>query len=125
MGDMFGAAYAWLLLKGAELLAWLAPKLVPMQAWAVRMDQRYAIGHWLVQVFIAFDQLANVLLGPFSRHTWADETLSARCGRLGYRYPYKVWKVLIDWMFFWQGPNHCLRAHEKEKTRYHSPPAQR
>lgn len=81
--------------------------------------------HWLVQVFVAFDQLLNVLLGPCSKHTWADETLSSRCGRLGHRYPYKFWKVVIDLLFWWQGPDHCVNAYHKEKARYQMPPDMR
>lgn len=99
--------------------------LARLKLWLIWLDGEYAVAHWLVQLFIACDQLLNVLLGPFSRQTWADETLSARCGRLGHRYPYKFWRVVIDFLFMWQGPNHCVKAHEKEKTRYHSPPAQR
>ena len=81
--------------------------------------------HGLVQLFIAFDQLLNVLTNPFSTQSWADETLSSRCGRLGHRYPYKFWRVIIDALFFWQGPNHCVNAHKKELTRYHFPPDMR
>jgi hypothetical protein len=82
----------------------------------------------LYLIFVAVDQLLNVLSNPFSSETWPDETLSARCGRLGHRNPYKFWKAVIDWVFeriLRQGPNHCVLAHEKEKTRYHSPPAGR
>lgn len=81
--------------------------------------------HGLIQLFIALDQLANVLTNPFSDQSWADETLSSRCGRLGHRYPYKFWRVVIDVLFFWQGPNHCVNAHKKELTRYHFPPSMR
>lgn len=81
--------------------------------------------HGLVQLFIAADQFINVLSNPFSKESWADETLSSRCGRLGHRYPYKFWKVIIDALFFWQGPNHCVNAHKKELTRYHFPPSMR
>ena len=79
--------------------------------------------HGCVQLFIAVDQLLNVLTNPFSKQTWADETLSSRCGRLGYRYPYKAWKILIDIVFYpLQGPNHCVNAFKKEQQRYNSPP---
>jgi len=81
--------------------------------------------HGLVQLFIAVDQLANVLTNPFSEETWCDETLSSRCGRLCYRSPYKFWRVVIDALFFWQGPNHCVNAYQKEITRYHCPPIMR
>lgn len=84
------------------------------------------VKHGLFQLFIALDQLLNVLLSPFSLETWADETLSSRCGRLGHRYPYKFWKVIIDAVFgIWQGPDHCVNAWMKEQARYNSPPAAR
>lgn len=82
--------------------------------------------HGMAQLFIALDQLLNVLTNPFSGETWADETLSARCGRLGHRYPYKFWKAIIDPIFsLWQGPDHCANAREKEKARYNCPPSDR
>ncbi|WP_288379844.1 hypothetical protein [uncultured Massilia sp.] len=82
--------------------------------------------HWLLQLFIAFDQLANVLLAPCSMQTWADETISSRCGRMGHRYPYKFYKVIIDAIFRpFQGPNHCVNAYRKELTRYQFPPSMR
>ncbi|HEY0063157.1 MAG TPA: hypothetical protein VGC21_13630 [Telluria sp.] len=84
------------------------------------------IKHGLMQLFIAVDQLLNVMSNPWSTETWADETLSARCGRLGHRNPYKFWKRIIDAVFgLWQGPNHCVNAHRKEMDRYNSPPADR
>lgn len=84
-----------------------------------------AFTHWLLQLLIAIDQLANVLLAPLSLETWADETISSRCGRMGHRYPYKAYKVVIDFLFRWQGPNHCENAHKKELTRYQFPPSMR
>lgn len=84
------------------------------------------IKHGLLQLFIAFDQLFNVLSNPFSTETWADETISSRCGRLGHRYPYKAYKVVIDLMFRpFQGPNHCENAYKKEQSRYNCPPSMR
>lgn len=84
------------------------------------------ISHGLMQLFIIFDQFLNVASNPFSEETWADETLSSRCGRLGHRYPYKFWKIVIDRVFgLWQGPNHCVRAFEKECARYNCPPIMR
>jgi hypothetical protein len=84
------------------------------------------VKHWLFQLFIATDQLLNVVLNPLSMETWADETLSSRCGRLGHRYPYKFWKAIIDAVFgLWQGPNHCVNAYRKERERYNSPPDSR
>lgn len=82
--------------------------------------------HGFTQMFIAVDQLLNVFLGnPFSRDTWADETISSRCGRKLKQAPYKWYAIVIDALFFWQGPNHCRNAYEKEKTRYHFHPEMR
>lgn len=81
-------------------------------------------------ILITFDQMLGLVLGfimhPASKELWPDETLSARCGRLGHRLPYKFWKVIIDAIFYpLQGPNHCRNAYLKEKTRYHFPPEMR
>lgn len=82
--------------------------------------------HGLIQLFISLDQLLNVLSNPFSLETWSDETLSSRCGRLGHRYPYKFWQIVIDAMFRpFQGPSHCRNAYAKEMTRHHLPPSMR
>jgi hypothetical protein len=82
--------------------------------------------HGAAQLFIALDQMLNVMTNPFSTETWADETLSSRCGRLGHRYPYKFWKAIIDPIFrIWQGPDHCVNAYLKEQARYNCPPAMR
>jgi hypothetical protein len=77
---------------------------------------------YVCNVAIGIDQAVNTILFGYP-----DETLSARCGRLGHRYPYKFWKVVIDAIFHpFQGPNHCVNAHIKEEQRYHSPsPAKR
>lgn len=83
--------------------------------------------HGLEQIFIALDQLLNVLLAPFSAETWADETMSSRCGRLAHRYPYKFYRVVIDIIFYWQSwsMGHCVRAYESETNRYQCPPEMR
>lgn len=85
------------------------------------------IKHGLTQMFISFDQLLNVWLFPFSMNTWADETFSSRCGRLQHRYPYKIFGFIVDLLFYFQNNDleHCRRAYEKEKTRYHFPPEMR
>lgn len=83
--------------------------------------------HGIYQIWLAIDQLLNVFIGnPFSTQTWADETWSSRCGRLGHRQPYKAWRVFIDALFYpFQGPNHCVNAYKKEKLRLHAPPESR
>ena len=85
------------------------------------------IKHGFVQLFIAIDQLLNVLLCPFSSETWADETISSRCGRLGHRRPYKYYKFAINILFYWQkwDMQHCVRAYNEEKARYQFPPSLR
>lgn len=79
---------------------------------------------WGVQVFLALDQLANVLPPPIDGTVgYADETLSARCYRahrdgkmLG-----KIFMRPIDLLFFWQGPGHCKNAYIKEFSRQNYP----
>lgn len=84
------------------------------------------IKHGILQLALAVDQLVNVLLSPFSMETWADESMSSRCGRLGHRYPYKAYKVVIDALFRpFQGANHCVNAYHKELARYNLPPSMR
>lgn len=112
----------WLCDLLAPVLARVWIRLQPYWAW---LDQRLNLSHGFIQLFIAFDQLLNVLSNPFSRETWADETLSSRTGRLHHRYPYKIWRVVIDYLFKWQGPDHCVKAFKKELTRYHFPPSMR
>lgn len=76
---------------------------------------------YIRNVAIGVDQFVNAVLGG-----WPDETLSSRCGRLGHRYPYKAWAVLINAIFRpFQGPNHCWNAYQKELTRYQFPPEMR
>jgi hypothetical protein len=89
---------------------------------------QFAARHWLLQLFIALDQLLNVLVTPFHAGAWSDETLSARsyraqqAGRLWGR----VMTPVIDAIFYpFQGPRHCQMAFEKERQRVHSPPEQR
>lgn len=62
------------------------------------------------QIAIAFDQLANALLGGM-----ADETLSARAHRTG-----SAWEPLIDALFFWQS-DHCFESYMSEKARKQLP----
>lgn len=78
--------------------------------------------HWAYQVFIACDQLINALLGGYG-----DETLSSysyRLDRDGKPWG-RFWRPLIDALFFWQGPEHCRKAYEKERQRIHLPPEMR
>lgn len=91
-----------------------------------------AVKHWLVQLFIAVDQLLNVLVTPFSRSAWADETLSSRAyrawadGKLFGR----VFMRPIDLLFCWQeirpgAVGHCHQAYLKERERLGLPPEMR
>ena len=82
---------------------------------------------WFYQLFIAFDQLINVLITPLQSGAWADETMSSRAYRM--HRDGKPWgKVLmpiIDFLFAWQVPEHCRHAYEKERQRIHVPPEMR
>ncbi len=83
--------------------------------------------HWLYQLFIAVDQLLNVLVTPFSRGAWADETLSSRAYRMHAKgRPWgRIWMPIIDALFIWQGPGYCRNAYLKERERIHVPPEMR
>lgn len=83
--------------------------------------------HGFTQYGVAIDQLLNVVLGnPFSKDTWADESISSRCGRKSSVYPYKIYRPIIDAIFRpFQGPDHCANAYKKELTRYQFPPSMR
>jgi hypothetical protein len=90
------------------------------------------IKHWFVQLFIAVDQLLNVLITPFSGSVWADETLSSRAWRMYVlNKPWgKFWKPVIDSLFFWQTipkgvDGHCHYAYLREKEMYGHPPEMR
>lgn len=88
--------------------------------------------HWFLQLFIAFDQLCNVLVTPLMGGVWADETLSCRAYRMwrdGKPWG-RVWMPIIDWLFAWQelppgAIGHCHGAYIKERTRYNMPPEMR
>lgn len=73
---------------------------------------------YVIQVLVAFDQLANaLLLGS------ADETLSSRAYRAEYKDLIfgKIFRPLIDCLFFWQ-ENHCYKAYMSELNRKQFPP---
>lgn len=76
----------------------------------------------MLQVLIAFDQLANTIIpGGF-----ADETLSSRAHRMRVKgQPVWGWTAkAIDTLFFWQ-KDHCASAYESERRRAHLPPSMR
>ena len=88
--------------------------------------------HWFVQLFIAIDQLLNVLVTPLSGGAWADETLSSRAWRMYVkRKPWGLfWRPVIDLLFFWQKQpegvqGHCHGAYLKERSMYNHPPEMR
>ena len=74
--------------------------------------------NYFIRVLLALDQLANVVLCNGE----PDETMSAasyrmhRDGRFwGFMMP------MIDFLFIWQGPNHCRNAYLKELARVQYP----
>ena len=85
----------------------------------------HLIKEWGVQIFLALDQLANVLPPPIDGTVgYADETLSARCYRA-----HRDGKILGKWFMppidlvfgLWQGPDHCKNAYIKEFARKNYP----
>ena len=85
----------------------------------------HLIKEWGVQIFLALDQLANVLPPPIDGTVgYADETLSARCYRAHRdgKVMGKLFMPPIDWFFgLWQGPDHCKNAYIKEFERKNYP----
>lgn len=72
----------------------------------------------LHQKIIAFNQLINAWVF----NGWADETMSSRAYRLEQaNKPWKVIRIVIDAIFFWQ-TEHCKTAYIIERNRRHSPP---
>lgn len=89
---------------------------------------KLAPAQWGVQLFIALDQLLNVLVTPLSGGAWADETLSCRSYRMWRdRKPWgRITMPIIDALFFWQKQapgviGHCHGAYLKEHQRYNMP----
>lgn len=80
-----------------------------------------AILHWIHQVAIAIDQVANALVGG-----WADETLSSAAYRMHMKgRPWGFMRHVIDFLFYPFQKDHCRKAHDHELMRRHSPPSQR
>ncbi len=96
-----------------------------MREWFASVEWK----HGFTQMFIVLDQAGNVFLfNPFSKNTWADETISSRLGRFHDTARYKKRRAVVDWVFLYiirQGPDHCYNAFLKEQTRYHFHPAMR
>lgn len=98
--------------------AWLAGGFV-----VAVVTRRLAVYEWCHQLFVAVDQVWNVMKAPFHKGQWADETLSAcayrahRDGKLWGRF----WMPPIDVLFFWQ-ERHCERAYIAERERLQAPP---
>lgn len=104
------------------LLVWIV--LGAVVAWATGALR---VKGWAHQLFIAADQLVNVLATPMHGGAWADETLSARAYRAhaDRRLWGRVAMPVIDLLFVWQGPRHCERAYIAERERLHAPPESR
>lgn len=83
--------------------------------------------HWAQQLFIACDQLLNVLITPFQSSAWADESMSSRCYRAHRdgKIAGRMFMPIIDFLFIWQVKEHCRMAYLKECARYNSPPEMR
>lgn len=96
-----------------------------MSRWAV-------IRHNVLQLLIALDQVANVLVTLPTSRAWSDETLSSRAWRADRdgRVMGRVWRPLIDALFWWQridppATGHCHQAYLRERMRVGLPPEMR
>ena len=73
----------------------------------------------LKQFLIALDQVVNTMCGGY-----ADETLSCRAYRHYMKGEYRLVKVLIDFIFFFD-KDHCYTSYLSEQERLQLPPALR
>lgn len=72
------------------------------------------------QILIAFDQLCNTLIPPYS-DAWADETLSARAWRNGKTSKgWNAFRIVIDTILFFD-KEHCFTSYIAEYERKHLP----
>lgn len=67
----------------------------------------------LIKIGDALSQLLNVTLLPRHRETTANESISGRAHRMGWRRTERF----INWLFRWWEPEHCRKAHEKDVMR--------
>lgn len=67
----------------------------------------------LVKVGDALSQLMNVLLLPRHRETTANESVSGRCHRMGWR----TAEWVIDFLFMAWERDHCRKSHENDLER--------
>ncbi len=70
---------------------------------------------YLLNVGIAFDQLVNAVLGGMP-----DETISAKLWRKREHYPFKIYVVVVDCLF-WFDKDHCRTSYEAEINKKHLP----
>lgn len=73
-----------------------------------------AVGRQTMIVGDALSQLFNVL---FLYGQNANENVSGRCWRLRHITGWKQARIVIDFVFSPLGPNHCMEAHERDKSR--------
>ena len=76
------------------------------------------MARYLIHILIAVDQCGTALVGGFP-----DESLSSyawRMERQG-KFAGKLFRPLIDSLFFWQ-ENHCELSMNEERMRYQFPP---
>jgi hypothetical protein len=66
----------------------------------------------LIKIGDALSQLANVAFLPRHRETTANESISGRAHRCGWRV-----ERFIDWLFAPWESNHCRRAYEADLHR--------
>ena len=98
------------------------------------------VAHTWHELFVALDQLANVIVFAGNLGTYADETLSARAwrqSRTGRPLRWAIFRRFVDALFVWQDvylrirsgrwpeQRHCERAYNSEQLRLGMPPEYR
>lgn len=83
------------------------------------------LSHNFEQALIALDQFLNVVICSIfepKEKQWADETFSAHCYRCRDKtFLWKCFYYIVNWLFFWQGGNHCYNAYLSELNRKQLP----
>lgn len=73
---------------------------------------------YLSHIGVALTQLVCTIFGG-----WPDESTSSYLWRMEQqgKLAGRLFRPLVDRLFFWQS-DHCRKAYEAERTRYHLPP---
>ena len=88
------------------------PRYYPRHPW--QHPWRF-LGHYVLEILLAIDQLFNAITGG-----WSDETFSSRCYRNRGNPVWNIVRLGINLVFFWQ-EDHCHTAYLNELSKKHWP----